>query len=492
MHRCHSCGKILHELPYTCRRCGNIFCSDHHLPENHHCSRHPPHDHKPPHKYCGNCGRELSGMPYACHRCGKVFCDHCRLPENHGCRVISDDHGSAPFTPPKKTPTQNYDWKNIQKQLTLKNFTIVSIVFILIGLIPLIYPHDNFTDLFRGFFEIGVFCFILAYFLYAVKCWGATNQSYAFLMVTIPLIVYFFTTSKSSETTTNILIYLFIQFCFYGILAVIILYISDKVKMGIERHLFRRTRQSHWYFTPHLTHVLAGVVVVSLLVINYGSLSLLSDNSSTISQSLQKINSPAHTMSASDLAPTQTSTQNSQIIPTLQPEIIKSIENTVGNSAPIIDIPTLESRVHELINQQRRSNGLSSLSYDSSLATIARKHSADMARNNYFSHDNLKGLDPTDRGNQAGYSCYKNYGSYYTTGIAENIMQNNLYDSVTYYSGVPRYDWSTQEEIAQSTVEGWMGSPGHRRNILTSTYGQEGIGVAIAADDKVYITQDFC
>jgi uncharacterized protein YkwD len=71
-------------------------------------------------------------------------------------------------------------------------------------------------------------------------------------------------------------------------------------------------------------------------------------------------------------------------------------------------------------------------------------------------------------------------------------MQNNLYDSVTYYNGIPRYAWNTQEEIAQSTVDGWMTSPGHRQNILTSTYNREGIGVAIDSDNKVYITEDFC
>ena len=99
-HRCHYCGKILHELPYTCRRCGHRFCSDHHLPENHHCSGHHHHDHKPHHRYCGNCGRELSGMPYKCHHCGVVFCDNCRLPENHGCKVTPPD--PTPIRPPKK------------------------------------------------------------------------------------------------------------------------------------------------------------------------------------------------------------------------------------------------------------------------------------------------------------------------------------------------------------------------------------------------------
>ncbi len=489
MHRCHYCGKILHELPYTCQRCGNIFCSDHHLPENHHCSRHHHHDHKPHHKFCGNCGRELSGMPYTCHRCGVAFCDHCRLPENHGCRVPTNVLGQTPFLPPKKNPKQNYDWRKIRELLTLKNFTIVSIVFILIGLIPLIDPQNIFFGVFEKFFEIGVFCFIIAYFLYAVKCWSENDHGYAFFMVTIPLLVYFFATSKIPELTTNILFYLFIQFCFYGILAVILLYISDKVKMGIVMHLFRRTRRSHHYFIPKLSYVFAGVVVVSLLALNYGSIALLSDNTNTISQSLQKINSPAYATSASNVVPTQAASINSQIVPTLQPEIVKRIENTVGNPAPVMDIPILEKQIHELINQQRNSNGLSSLSYDPSLASIARKHSADMALNNYFEHVNLQGLDPTGRGSREGYSCYKNYGSYYTQGIAENIFKTS---HTTSYNERIVYDLIPMEEIAQSTVNGWMNSPGHRKNILTATYDREGIGVAISSDNKVYVTEDFC
>ena len=161
-------------------------------------------------------------------------------------------------------------------------------------------------------------------------------------------------------------------------------------------------------------------------------------------------------------------------------------------SPPTIDQQTLERRIHELINQQRNGQGLSSLSFEQTLVGIARKHSEDMAQNSYFSHTNLRGLGPTERGNQVGYSCYKNYGSYYTSGIAENIFQNNLYTSTTYYNGIPVHAWSSLEEISQSTVNGWMNSPGHRKNILTSTYDREGIGVAIAADDKVYITEDFC
>ena len=490
MRRCHYCGKILHELPFNCRRCGHTFCSDHHLPENHHCSWHHHHDHQLHHRYCGNCGRELSGMPYKCHRCGVVFCDNCRLPENHGCKVTPPD--PTPIRPPKKKLPSNLSWKKFRELLTMKNFTIVSIVLILIGLIPLIYPQNNYQEIFQSAFEIGVLCFFLAYFFYALKCWGAASQICAVLMITIPLFAYFLSTSKIPNSTTNILFYLAIQFCFYAILSAIVLYLSGKVKMGIEWYIFKRTRRSHWNFTPELFYSVIGVLVVSFLVVNYGGVALFSDNTSSITQSFQQTNSPTYTTSSTVTIPTVVNAPNSQIIPTLQPEIVKNIESTVGNSPPAIDIPILELRVHELINQQRRSNGLSSLSYDSSLASIARKHSADMARNNYFAHVNLEGLGPTERGTKVGYSCYKNYGSYYTTGIAENIMQNNLYDSITYYNGIPRYAWNSQEEIAQSTVSGWMNSPGHRQNILTSNYDREGIGVAIASDSKVYVTEDFC
>ena len=35
--KCHFCKKKLDEFPFTCKFCGNEFCSDHRLPENHKC-----------------------------------------------------------------------------------------------------------------------------------------------------------------------------------------------------------------------------------------------------------------------------------------------------------------------------------------------------------------------------------------------------------------------------------------------------------------------
>jgi uncharacterized protein YkwD len=158
---------------------------------------------------------------------------------------------------------------------------------------------------------------------------------------------------------------------------------------------------------------------------------------------------------------------------------------------PEIDVYELEKRIHELVNEEREKHGLQSLRWDEKLANIARKHSKDMATHGYVSHINLRGEDATQRGLNEGYRCYKDYGHYYTEGLAENIFQNNLYRSIKYIFGIPFYKWSDLEGIARSTVQGWMESPSHSKNILNPNYDKEGIGVAISSY-RVYITQNFC
>lgn len=159
---------------------------------------------------------------------------------------------------------------------------------------------------------------------------------------------------------------------------------------------------------------------------------------------------------------------------------------------PELDLLQMEKEIHNLINEERTKRGLSTLSWNDELADIARTHSTDMAINNYFSHDDLQDRDMEYRYNQAGFRCSvpTGQGSFALGG--ENIFQNNLYDSITYINGIPTYHWNSQEKIAESTVEGWMDSTGHRENILTSFWTSEGIGVAISSDDKVLITQNFC
>ncbi len=59
-----------------------------------------------------------------------------------------------------------------------------------------------------------------------------------------------------------------------------------------------------------------------------------------------------------------------------------------SNSKPTIDVHSLERQIHDLTNQERTAGGLKALAFDEKLATVARGHSADMVRVEYFSHIN--------------------------------------------------------------------------------------------------------
>jgi uncharacterized protein YkwD len=178
--------------------------------------------------------------------------------------------------------------------------------------------------------------------------------------------------------------------------------------------------------------------------------------------------------------------------------VIKFAQKNIGSSKTEhykseYDSRQIEYLVHELANQARQNHGLSQLVFDSEIAQIARGHSLDMASRNYFSHETPEGLDPTNRADQFGYSCQKMVGLLLYTGISENIFQGYLFDSYyTVNDVITSFDWISEEEIAQITVDGWMNSLGHRENILNEIFDKEGIGVEITHDHKVYVTQNFC
>jgi len=89
------------------------------------------------------------------------------------------------------------------------------------------------------------------------------------------------------------------------------------------------------------------------------------------------------------------------------------------------------------------------------------------------------------------FTCSLRVGNTIHMG-AENIFMNIRFNSVSTVNGDAYYDWNSEEQIAETTVRGWMDSPGHRKNILTPHWRSEGIGVFLSPDDKVYVTQNFC
>jgi uncharacterized protein YkwD len=162
------------------------------------------------------------------------------------------------------------------------------------------------------------------------------------------------------------------------------------------------------------------------------------------------------------------------------------------SSRPRLDLPALELRIHELINAERAVFKLAPLRRDPRLADVARMHSTDMGRRRFFDHINPDGKNPTQRGRDARYTCRKYAAETISEGLAENIFQNNLYSRVLVRGQEMLFDWNSAEEIALSTVDGWMKSAGHRRVILTETYDRSGVGIAVASNDQVLITQLFC
>lgn len=160
---------------------------------------------------------------------------------------------------------------------------------------------------------------------------------------------------------------------------------------------------------------------------------------------------------------------------------------------PVIEAVDLATRIHALINRERKKHRLETLAWSEPLARIAEKHSRDMQVRDYLSHSSPEGKGFGDRYRQAGYVCEIGSGAIIHQG-AENIALSHLYNSSIIEDGVAYRNWNSAQDIARRTVDNWMKSPGHRKNILTPYWRQEGIGVRIepSPGHRVYITQNFC
>jgi len=165
----------------------------------------------------------------------------------------------------------------------------------------------------------------------------------------------------------------------------------------------------------------------------------------------------------------------------------KAIEEVFPHPEPAYEkVEEIEKLIFDKTNAERRTHGLHELTWDPNLANVAREHSLDMAQNHFFSHVNLKGEDPTDRARRHCLNVEKSIGGgLYVVGIGENIgkMPTGNVVGIGYISDNP-------DSIATAQVQSWMGSSGHRANILDPQYDR--IGVGVAYDGMYYIsTQNF-
>lgn len=146
------------------------------------------------------------------------------------------------------------------------------------------------------------------------------------------------------------------------------------------------------------------------------------------------------------------------------------------------NISTLEYKVYYCINLERKKIGLTELELSDTLSDVARMHSMDMARRSYFDHTNLTGESHSERLESEGI---------HLEGVsAENIARYSIISSIQQPGNIKTY--KSLDELTKAVVDGWMHSPGHRKNINNGDFKKTGVGVALGLDNETYyFTQVF-
>ncbi|GAA4251361.1 hypothetical protein GCM10022255_043680 [Dactylosporangium darangshiense] len=135
-------------------------------------------------------------------------------------------------------------------------------------------------------------------------------------------------------------------------------------------------------------------------------------------------------------------------------------KTTVGGNS------SLELQVINLVNVERRKKAnCPDVKNNDKLHAAAYKHSADMAKRDYFSHTTPEGVDFATRIKAENYSW---------SGAGENIAAG--------------------QDSAEAVMRDWMNSKGHRDNILNCSFVDLGVGLAYQIKNNrkyPYWTQDF-
>ena len=210
---------------------------------------------------------------------------------------------------------------------------------------------------------------------------------------------------------------------------------------------------------PGLIGGLINAAIAALVLLTVplpGALGTLADQSVLIS----RLAAPAKRLEAR-LAPIF----NPAISRTLQALTVPPESNTaiklnykVDNPQPR---PDLEARMLEMVNAERRKEGLKPLLADPDLAEVARAHSRDMFARSYFAHVSPEGQDLSHR---------------LRRGKVRHLLAG---ENLALAPTLP------------GAHQGLMNSPGHRANILRPQYGRIGIGVLDGGRYGLMVTQNF-
>jgi uncharacterized protein YkwD len=121
----------------------------------------------------------------------------------------------------------------------------------------------------------------------------------------------------------------------------------------------------------------------------------------------------------------------------------------------------VEAAVASKINEYRAGQGLRALVRHPGLDALAREHAADMRRSGRMSHAGFA---------KRGWVAERDLG---LPRVAENVM----WGKGAHEAGLP-----------DRIVQGWIGSRGHRRNLLAK-HEYIGVGVVRGGDGSFWATQ---
>lgn len=122
-----------------------------------------------------------------------------------------------------------------------------------------------------------------------------------------------------------------------------------------------------------------------------------------------------------------------------------------GATAWLADRERIAAEMLSRVNDVRRRAGLPPLASSPLLDRASQEHAEDMLAHSYRGHQSPEGLGPSERAWAYGYR----------SGIGENIVE--------------------QRFSAEEALEAWLGSPGHRRNVLDPASREVGLGLAVGA-----------
>ena len=142
-----------------------------------------------------------------------------------------------------------------------------------------------------------------------------------------------------------------------------------------------------------------------------------------------------------------------------------------------MDLKAVEKSIIAHTNKERKKHGLSRLQPKRNMNAAARSHSQHMAKVGRFEHEDIGDGTPTTRAYK--YQCGQGLWS-------ENIHRSGPWskEQLTYFK---INEW----EMGKRAVANWMGSPGHRRNLLNPEWVAMGTGVGLSRTGTIYATQTF-